>query len=643
MHRQPVLLPFPSSLEFTSGEFRFPVQIDIFTSSAEHDAVFPRIIELEGCISRTSRSECHIRFETRPKPSDGIRFEHRASLKSQGYEIEITQKSIVVSYADPPGSFYAVCTIRQLLDNYPGAIPCMKITDRPDFPVRGVLLDVSRDKIPTMKTMFRFVDFLASIKMNQLQLYMEGFSFAYPSFRDYWRDMDPLTGDEIVRLDRYCRERFIELVPCVNCFGHMQDWLSKPELRHLAECPSGYACSPGDDFPPATLDPEDPGSLRLVQKIISDMLPYFTSGRINVGCDETVELGMGKSRALCDTRGKGAVYHDYLMKISNLVKGMGKNMMFWGDIIIHYPETIPRLPADATVLEWGYDWDHPFQKNSVLFQKSGVPYYVCPGTSSWRSLTGRSENMQKNLRNAAEHGLENGATGYLITDWGDDGHWQYLPASYAGFSYGAALAWNYQRNRDLDVADFLNLTVFRDRAGRMGRFVLDCGNYYLNEKEHIENETLVFKILARDAAKTVREHHITEDELRRTADNLGSLLSELDCTDMKCEDARLIKAEYQTSLMMVRHGIQLGLYEIQKSDRRFFEGGETMLHGLSDEIDRIIVRHIAVWIKRNRIGGLQKSLRHLYALKEYYDAEQKLYREKAKESPERAGQTGSLF
>ena len=88
-------------------------------------------------------------------------------------------------------------------------------------------------------------------------------------------------------------------------------------------------------------------------------------------------------------------------------------MMFWGDIIIHHPDLIP-LPPDAIALEWGYEADHPFAEHGTQFAQSGIPFYVCPGTSSWISALGRTENAIGNIRNAAENGLKNGAIGVSI-------------------------------------------------------------------------------------------------------------------------------------------------------------------------------------------------------------------------------------
>jgi len=40
-------------------------------------------------------------------------------------------------------------TLLQLSRQFAEALPCLEIEDSPDFPVRGVMLDISRDKVPT--------------------------------------------------------------------------------------------------------------------------------------------------------------------------------------------------------------------------------------------------------------------------------------------------------------------------------------------------------------------------------------------------------------------------------------------------------------------------------------------------------------
>ena len=147
----------------------------------------------------------------------------------QGYQLVITSGEVLIFARDPAGQFYARQTLRQLRRQFPSGLPCLEIRDYPDFPVRGVMLDVSRDKVPTMATLYRLIDMLAEWKINHLQLYIEH-TFAYRGHEEVWRDASPLTPQEIRDLDHYCRERFIELVPNQNSFGHMERWLKHPRV-----------------------------------------------------------------------------------------------------------------------------------------------------------------------------------------------------------------------------------------------------------------------------------------------------------------------------------------------------------------------------------------------------------------------------
>ena len=243
------------------------------------------------------------------------------------------------------------------------------------------MLDISRDKVPAMDTLFELIDLLASWKINQFQLYTEH-TFAYRDHRVVWAEASPVTGEQILALDAYCRQRFVELVPNQNSFGHMHRWLKHDQYRHLAECPQDCETDPAHFDQPFSLSPADPGSLALVSGLYDELLPHFSSRQFNVGCDETFDLGLGRSKALVAEQGAGRVYLDFLLEIYQQVKARGYTMQFWGDIIRDYPELVGQLPRDTVALEWGYEADHKFDDFGAIFARSGIPFYVCPGTSS---------------------------------------------------------------------------------------------------------------------------------------------------------------------------------------------------------------------------------------------------------------------
>jgi len=296
-----------------------------------------------------------------------------AVLQPQGYRLDILADRVQVSAHDPAGLFYGVVTLVQLLSQTQGTLPCGVIEDYPDFPVRGVMLDISRNKVPTMATLFELIDKFASWKLNHLELYTEH-TFAYRNHQDVWADASPMTAEEIRRLDVYCRERFIDLVPNQNSFGHLTRWLTKPAYQELAESPNGGDTPWGTHNPlPNSLNPVDPRSLALLRELYDELLPNFSSQKFNVGCDETWDLGQGKCKALCEQRGNGRVYLDFLLKLHQLVKGHGKTMHFWGDIIIKHPELVAELPGDVVCWSGGMRRITP-----LMSMVQNLPLRGCP-------------------------------------------------------------------------------------------------------------------------------------------------------------------------------------------------------------------------------------------------------------------------
>jgi hypothetical protein len=521
----------------------------------------------------------------------------------QGYRLRIADEGIDLVAGDAAGAFYGVATLVQMLRQCEGALPAGEIEDSPDFPVRGVMLDISRSKVPTMKTLYGMVEMFSGWKINHLELYTEH-TFAYENHREVWAQASPMTGEDILRLDAYCRERFIDLVPNQNSFGHMHHWLELPRYNHLAECPDGFKLNMGGrtrSMPPFSLNPTDGRSVELMGELFAELLPHFSSGKFNVGCDETWDVGRGRSARAVEEKGAGRVYLDYVLEIHELVKRHRRTMHYWGDIIIQHPELVPELPKDAVVLEWGYEADHPFEQHGAEFANSGIPFFVCPGTSSWNTIAGRTSNCLGNIRNATENGLRHGASGVLNTDWGDNYHPQYLPVSYLGFAAGAALSWCHETNRDDDFIAALDLHAFRDRARVMGKLSHDLGNAHEKAGPAPHNSTILFHLLTQ-APDNPLPDGVTVESLREAGEHINAIMGPLDSARMDREDAGIISDEYANAARMMLHACERAraILEgtISSTDKR---------DELALEMRTILGEHRRLWCARNRVGGLQDS------------------------------------
>jgi hypothetical protein len=368
-----------------------------------------------------------------------------------------------------------VATLRQLLREHGRRLPCLSIRDHADFAHRGLMLDVSRGRVPKLETLMDLADRLADLKINELQLYTEH-TFAYRDYEPVWRDWGALTGEEILKLDAHCRRLGIELVPNQNSFGHLRYWLAHPPLKKLGETSRPYPQQDGAFVRhPATLAPNHPGTIPFLRGLYDELLPNFTSNRFNVGCDETWDLGRGQTKELCDKLGKGRVYIDFLKKIYRETSARKKQMLFWGDIILHYPELVSELPKDVVALNWGYEANYPFDKEAGVFAKSKIPFYVCPGTSTWMTLVGRHDTAFANLKEAARVGRKHGALGYLNTDWGDGGHLQPLAVSWIPYLMGAAVSWCEETFDEKLLVPVANRDIFEDPTGQTAKAALALG------------------------------------------------------------------------------------------------------------------------------------------------------------------------
>ncbi len=625
------ILPVPKAVEMRPGIFHFPALLT-FKIEPSVQSVTEKFIEkwLAG------------KAEYRPSGAF-LDCSQDTLLADQEYRLILSPGKVTLQYNSEQGLHYALVTLKVLKINYNNSIPCAEIQDSPDLAVRGLMLDISRNKVPTLQTLVGIVGLLSDLKYNHFELYIEGFSFAYPSFKSLWEGkLTPLTGTEIRQLDSVCRENYIDLVPNQNSLGHMDAWLATDEYKDLAECPEGYKLM-GLISMKSTLDPYDERSVKLVERMTDDLLPNFTSSTFNVNLDEPFELGKGKSKKICRKKGVENVYLDYVRKMHDLATARNKKMLMWGDIGLRHPDILVRLPKDITLLDWGYEALYPFEKNSRRLDSAGVSFYVCPGTSSWTSITGRTENMSDNIENAAVNGKKYGAEGMLVTDWGDMGHWQYLPVNYAGYATAGALGWNSSSRDAMPLQHFLDTYVFRDSAAKMAGFTLNMGRYNHFEEFLMLNMTTtmmsfqlgiqdkvmvdaVFQkiingisVMMADLAPELIDTVLNRYNSRIDYDYAGlngyldQQLAILDKVRMKTKDSVLIKDEYRNAISLIRLGAELKQY-IQKKNSMTVKAQVEHLDNMNRLCSKYLSENKRLWIIRNKPGGYDTSVASLTSL-----------------------------
>lgn len=390
---------------------------------------------------------------------------------AESYRLSIGEDGIEAAGADETGLLYAVQTLRQLIREYGAYLPSVEIADEPMIAHRGFNHDVTRGRIPTLEQLKKLADTCSFYKINQLQLNVEH-SYLFRNESEVWRDSTPLTAEEIMELDQYCRVLHIDLVPALASFGHLYELLRSRTYSHLCELDVDVreSFSLIARMKHHTVDVTNEESLHLIKSRIREYMSLFSSKYFNICADETFDLGKGKSREKVEREGIKTVYSEFLKKLCDYVISLGKIPMYWGDIIVEKPEIINVLPEEGICLNWEYN---PEVKEDNLRKLTGTGaknIFVCPGVQSWNHLINNHADAYRNIFGMCANAHKYHAKGVINTDWGDLGHVGHPEFSTVGLIYGAAFSWNDIMLSEEECNKRISLIQYGDSTGKL----VDC-------------------------------------------------------------------------------------------------------------------------------------------------------------------------
>ena len=610
------LFPRVAKTTLLDGEHVFNLTLNAFFNSKKVN-VFTAFTSREVKISSESENA-------------DIIYTFDGDLKPQSYKIIIGEK-INISYGDDAGAYYASVTLNQLLSEK--SVEYCELYDEPQLKVRGFMYDISRDKVSKLSTLKKIVDLLALLKYNHFELYVEGFSFEYKSFEHYLEEDGFITLEEYKELEKYCNDRFIDLVPNQNGFGHMTDWLEKEEFADLRICPNGSYIW-GRNRKASTLNPLKEGSIELIKKMYADMLPYSNSKYFNMNFDEPFELGLELTEEECEKVGKGNLYIDYALKAYDVIKSYNKTPLIWGDVLINNSDLLYRLPKDMIFVDWGYDATYKFGRHGKLLRKKDIQFMTAPGTTSWCSWSTRGKDWLENITNAINATKAEGGLGVLLTDWGDFGHLQFLPVSYAPIVYCGLYSWTCREASYLKVADFLNKFVFKDKNEIIGDWFIDFGNCYQLEKQYFGNQTATFRTFMWAAAAVVDVKSGDPKEIidfykqkmiytclptvkHKAFKKYFKYAKELlELSDMQADDKDLVISECIQSIDVMSMIQDLSICFNDDVD---VKEKLAILQEVKNNKENIVETQKRLWLARNKSGGLNNSVNYIYRFYRFVD------------------------
>ena len=354
------LMPMPSAVQMDTGQLPIARSFSVAVTGF-HDASLDRGVQ--RFVTQLSR-QTGIPFRFQPgveKPTLTIAAEHgRETVQKLGedesYELTVTSSGAKLAAPTPLGILHGLQTFLQLVQITPQgfAVPAVTIKDRPRFPWRGLLIDVSRHFMP-IDVLKLNLDGMAAVKMNVLHWHLsddQGFrveSKKFPKLQEMGSEGHYYTQDEVREFITYAHDRGIRVVPEFDTPGHSRSWF--PGYAELASGPGPFSVD-SEAGPQSVTDPTREETYKFLDKFVEEMGKLFPDAYFHIGGDEVDGKfwdnnpkiqAFKQAHGMKSNQDLQAYYNQRLQKI--LAKHH-KTMIGW-DEILH-----PDLPKTIVVQSW---------------------------------------------------------------------------------------------------------------------------------------------------------------------------------------------------------------------------------------------------------------------------------------------------
>src|SRR3989441_8199445 len=346
----------------------------------------------------------------------------------EAYQLKVTATGGEVRAKSSAGLFYGVQTLDQLVEGSPdqAMLPEVDIHDWPSLAYRGIMMDMSHGPLPAEEEVERQLDFLSRWKANQYYFYneasiaLDGFPLVNPEGR--------FTKDQVRRIIAYGRERHIDVVPCLELYGHLHDLFRVERYADLAAVPHG-----------SEFNPLKPPVADLLANWLNQMTSLFPSAFVHVGMDETWELErFAKSEAEGLTPGQ--VYLKQFKNVSSLVSQHGRHAMVWADIFAKHAEIISQVTPGTVLVPWTYGPESDYKHFLAPFAGTHLAQFIATGVTVWNQISPDFDLSFDNIDTFLATGRQYGILGLINTLWTDDAQ-VLMRSAFPGIAYGAAAAW----------------------------------------------------------------------------------------------------------------------------------------------------------------------------------------------------------
>ena len=369
----------------------------------------------------------------------------KPALAEQSYRLELSSSRIRITANSPPGLFYGVETLVQLIKPERGKLwlPQGLIVDWPDVHLRELFWDeqMHLDRFEVLQQAVRRAAFF---KINALSLRLNG-HFQYSS-APALTDPYALSPDELQQLTDYALRYHMQVIPYLDGPAHANFILEHDEYAKLRAFPETA-------FEMCSTNPE---TYKLLLGMFQDLIDANKGGKyFHLSTDEAWFIGKADNDQCHEAvRAKqlgspSKMWAEFTQKTAGYLREHGREVIFWGEEPLA-AEDIPMLPAG---LINGEVYSTAYNK---AFHAHGIPQMIytnsLPDDPLFPAYAVLSPKDQVHPRAVEERATgafneisytsaraETDISGAGIYAWGDLGP---HPETYwLGYAVGASAAW----------------------------------------------------------------------------------------------------------------------------------------------------------------------------------------------------------
>jgi len=284
------------------------------------------------------------------KGGGGIKLSFRRMEEAGKCRLKKVNGGVLVEYSRPNMAIRAVGSLLSGIEFKEEYCP---------FSMFGIMIDCSRNAVMTVGYMKKYLEKISLLGYNMVMLYTEDtYQIKDEPFFGYMRGA--YTQEELRELDQFASRLGIEMIPCIQTLGHLEQILKWGAFKDQKDTSS-------------VLLVDEKKTYELIEKMIVAWKNSVRSRRIHVGMDETHDIGRGRFYDLHGDERHFDIFNRHLKKVVGLCRKHGLDPMIWSDMYFRMgsktgeyydrktviPADVAKaIPKEAELVYWDYYHDN---------------------------------------------------------------------------------------------------------------------------------------------------------------------------------------------------------------------------------------------------------------------------------------------